>query len=88
LEEVEGSAVSQIQGSPRASRILIVEDNPSTRLLFRVALEGAGHAVLEAPDGAMAIELMARQSPDLVLQDLVLPDMDGFELVEIGRANV
>ncbi len=61
--------------------ILIVEDNPITRKMVRVALEVEGYSVLEAGDGQTALEQMAQGAPDVVLQDLLLPDMDGFELV-------
>jgi len=60
-------------------RILLVEDNPATRRMFRVALESAGYEVLEAADGGSALEALHRQ-PALIVQDLVLPDMDGLEL--------
>jgi PAS domain S-box-containing protein len=66
--------------------ILVVEDNPISRKLLRVILEAEGYQVLEAPDGATALALLARQAPDLILQDLHLPDMDGFELVRRLRA--
>jgi PAS domain S-box-containing protein len=66
--------------------ILVVEDNPTTRKLVRFSLEKRGYAVLEAPDGRSALELMER-APDLVLQDIVLPDMDGFVLVHELRAR-
>lgn len=66
--------------------ILVVEDNATTRKEVRVALTAEGYAVLEAPDGRTALELMARAAPDLVLQDLLLPDMDGFDLVGQLRA--
>ena len=70
-----------------SARILLVEDNPQTRKLFRVTLESQGGEVLEAPDGHGALELVAAQGcPDLVIQDLLLPDMDGIELVDRLRA--
>ncbi|MGH7537449.1 MAG: response regulator [Gemmatimonadales bacterium] len=61
--------------------ILVVEDNPTTRKLVRIILTGAGYLVLEAPNGRVALEVMAQRLPDLVLQDLILPDIDGFKLV-------
>ncbi len=61
--------------------VLVVEDNPISLKLLRVTLQGEGYRVLEAPDGASALSHMARGLPDLILQDLFLPDMDGFELV-------
>jgi PAS domain S-box-containing protein len=66
--------------------ILVVEDNPITRKMLRVALAAEGYRVLEASDGQTALALMAAHAPDLVLQDLLLPDMDGFGLVEQLRA--
>src|SRR6187551_2177598 len=66
-----------------ASRsILIVEDNPTALKLFRLALEAEGYLVRTAVDGRSALEQAARQVPDLVLQDLLLPDMDGIHLLE------
>jgi PAS domain S-box-containing protein len=59
----------------------VVEDNPITRKMVRATLETAGFVVLEAPDGKTALELAAREKPALVLQDLLLPDTDGFDLV-------
>jgi PAS domain S-box-containing protein len=69
-----------------AARILVVEDNSITRKMVRVALEAEGYDVLIAGDGASAIEAARASMPDLVLQDLVLPDMDGFTLVARLRA--
>ena len=61
-------------------KILVVDDNSATRRMVRAALAGRGHDVLEAPDAGTARELVARERPRVVLQDLVLPDADGFEL--------
>ena len=66
--------------------ILVVEDNDITRKLVRVTLVGEGYTVLEAPDGRTAIELTRTRSPDLILQDLLLPDIDGFDLLLELRA--
>ena len=62
-------------------RIMVVEDNSATRRMVIKALQRNGHDVLEAPDGKTARELMQRWHPRVVLQDLMLPDADGFELV-------
>ncbi len=62
-------------------KILVVDDNSATRRMVKNALVRNGHQVLEAPDGRTARELMAREHPRVVLQDLMLPDADGFELV-------
>jgi PAS domain S-box-containing protein len=66
--------------------ILLVEDNAITRKLVRFALENHGFTVVEAPDGASALRVFAEQPIALVLQDLVLPDIDGIELLRQLRA--
>ena len=60
---------------------MVVDDNETTRRLVRNALSRHGFSVIEAADGATARELMAREHPRVVLQDLMLPDTDGFQLV-------
>jgi PAS domain S-box-containing protein len=64
----------------KPATILVVEDNPITRKMIRVALASDGYTVLDAADGKTALEIMADHAPDLILQDLLLPDMDGFDL--------
>jgi len=68
------------------ARILVVEDNTTSRKLFRIALESEGYFVVEAADASSAIETLSLKKFDIVLQDLVLPDMHGFELVGRLRA--
>jgi two-component system, cell cycle sensor histidine kinase and response regulator CckA len=62
--------------------VLVVEDNPITRKMMRVALESAGYRVLEAGDGRSALAASAGERPDLVVLDYVLPDADGMQLLE------
>jgi len=69
-----------------AATILLVEDNPITRKMVRFTLEGAGLVVIDAPDARTALTAFAEEPIALVLQDLCLPDMDGFELVTRLRA--
>ena len=68
------------------STILVVEDNPATRKMLRVALATEGYGVVEAADARAALGEAGRTLPDLVLQDLILPDMDGLELLRRLRA--
>jgi PAS domain S-box-containing protein len=63
------------------STILLVEDNQITRKMVRLALESQGFAMVEAADAGAALSLFPQHAVDLVLQDLVLPDLDGFDLV-------
>jgi len=60
------------------SRILIVDDGATIRMFVRQALEQAGFIVEEAENGRQALELFARTCPDLVLLDVIMPEMDGF----------
>jgi PAS domain S-box-containing protein len=62
-------------------KIMVVDDNAATRRMVRNALTRQGYSVIEAPDGATARLMMAQEQPEVVLQDLQLPDADGFQLV-------
>ena len=67
-------------------KILTIEDNPISRKMVRTALEVEGYIVIEAATGTEALELMAKTLPNLILQDLLLPDINGFDLVSKLRA--
>lgn len=67
--------------------ILIVDDDPRLRDLVRLALERAGHAVITAADGKAALIHAARERPDLIVLDVGLPEMDGFEVCRRIRAT-
>ena len=67
-------------------RVLIVDDEPPIRKLLRMGLTAQGYHVLEAPDGATALDLIA-EKPDLVILDLGLPDMEGLDLLRSIRAQ-
>jgi two-component system cell cycle sensor histidine kinase/response regulator CckA len=70
----------------KPATILVIEDNPITRKLVRATLDSEGYRVVEAADGAAARDALARKLPDLVLLDLVLPDVSGFLLLQEIRA--
>ena len=61
--------------------VLLVEDDPATRELVRRALEGDGWIVREARNGKEALDSLKELKPDLILLDLMMPQMDGFELL-------
>jgi two-component system, cell cycle response regulator len=67
-------------------KILVVDDDPVSRLLLQASLAAAGHRVQEAPDGLAAWELMQRESFRLVITDWLMPGLDGIELVRRIRA--
>ena len=65
--------------------ILVVDDAPNIVELVRMYLEGAGFATLVATDGPSAVELHRKHRPDLVILDVMLPGMDGFEVCRAIR---
>jgi hypothetical protein len=70
----------------RDQTVLIVEDEPSLRELLRRMLERDGYAVAEANDGRAALEHVRERAPGVILLDLMMPVMDGFEfLAELRR---
>ncbi|GAB6907060.1 GGDEF domain family protein [Desulfosarcina cetonica] len=70
---------------PGGSLALVVDDDPSLRLYMGVSLKKAGFEVLEADGGETALALFAAHRPDLVLLDVVMPDMDGFDTCKALR---
>ncbi len=65
----------------RHREVLIVDDDPATRALFRRLLVREGWAVREAADGARALALIEEHTPGLVILDLMMPNIDGFEVL-------
>jgi DNA-binding response OmpR family regulator len=68
-------------------RILVVEDDMELVELLRFNLTNAGFLVLAATDGAQALRLARSETPDLVLLDLMLPELDGLSVCEILRRD-
>lgn len=68
-------------------KVLLVEDFEDTRLFMRLALEDNGFIVFEAENGQAAVETASREKPDVILMDLTLPLMDGFEATKLIRRN-
>jgi CheY-like chemotaxis protein len=69
------------------SRVLIVDDEPDLRFILRRIFERAGHAVAEAGDGAAALTSVNQSRPDLVVTDMMMPVVDGVELIRRLRAD-
>ncbi|MET0145003.1 MAG: response regulator transcription factor [Ilumatobacteraceae bacterium] len=69
-----------------AHHLLFIEDDDQIRLALRMALEDEGYKVSEAPDGAAGLAAFAEREADLVLLDLRLPDMSGFDVCRALRA--
>lgn len=67
--------------------VLVVDDDPKIRDLLRLYIEREGHRVAMAGDGPMALEAAARHRPDLILLDVMLPGLDGFEVARRLRED-
>ncbi len=67
--------------------LLFIEDDDAIRLALKLALEDEGYEVREAPDGKAGLAAFAEREPDLVLLDLRLPDLSGFDVCRSLRAN-
>ena len=67
--------------------ILVIDDQEPIRTLLRAALEGDGHEVLEASNGLLGLERSRERAADLIILDLLMPEMNGLELVaELNRS--
>jgi len=62
------------------TRVLIIDDEAPIRLLCRVNLEAEGIEVSEAADGASGIEIARRERPDVILLDVMMPELDGWDV--------
>lgn len=69
------------------TKILMVEDEDSIRKFVKINLEQAGYEVLEAPTGEIGLEIAKKEVPEIVLLDIMLPGIDGFEVCKILRSK-
>ncbi|MCH2515274.1 MAG: response regulator [Dehalococcoidia bacterium] len=69
------------------ARILIVDDSPDVRLALATILEDTGHEIVEAEDGDQVFDLAVAQNPDLVLLDVMMPRVNGFDALATLKAD-
>ena len=69
-------------GGERLTRVLVIDDEAPIRLLCRVNLEAAKMEVLEAENGPAGLEAARRERPDVILLDVMMPGMDGWQVLE------
>ena len=69
-------------------RVLVVDDDRITRMLVKLLLEKDGYVVLEGKNGHEALEIAHRERPDLLIVDLLMPEMDGYQAIETIRQDI
>ena len=79
--------MSQERTGARKAKILIVDDNPTNLQILMQVLEAADYSVLAATGGARALQVAAQGVPDLVLLDVMMPEMDGYEVCRRLKQN-
>lgn len=90
-DEVESPArrktYSRFRRRVRAPRVLLIDDDSAIRTLCSVNLRALGFDVIEAEDGVQGLKLVRRKRPDLVLLDVSMPGLDGFQVGELVRSH-
>ena len=61
------------------ARVLIVDDSPSQLMAMKRIIEKLGHEILTAEDGALGVDVAKKELPDLILMDVVMPNLNGFQ---------
>jgi len=69
------------------AKILVADDSSMMRKIAKMALEKGGHTVIEAANGAEAVEAASRELPNIILLDAEMPEMDGWEACKAIKAN-
>ncbi|BDD09462.1 hybrid sensor histidine kinase/response regulator [Fulvitalea axinellae] len=88
IRKVEEPVQITPMGKDVSQVILVVEDNHDLRFHIKNTLMEAGYQVLEAKNGKEAVDITAKHLPDLIISDLMMPEMDGMELCEIMKKQL
>lgn len=83
--QAKGSTVNGCEAD--APKVLVVDDNAASRMTAVALLAMEGYKVIEAESGATAVELVFHKQPDLILLDVMMPEMDGFEVCQIVKQD-
>ena len=82
------SVATPVEPSPPVGQtVLLVEDNEDNRIIYSTVLRHLGYEVVEAIDGVQAVALARSLRPDLILMDISIPEMDGWEATKILRRD-
>lgn len=87
LRSQRAAANGRVLARRKSPRVLIVDDDPAIRMLCSANLELEGIVVLEAPDGRGGLEQARSNPPHLVVTDVMMPGLDGFQLAEALRGD-
>ena len=83
----EGNVLAQTNESRRSAIILVVDDEVRNLRVIEAQLQAEGHTVLTATSGEAALAIVAGAIPDLILLDIMMPGMDGFEVAKVLKAD-
>jgi twitching motility two-component system response regulator PilG len=86
LDEIRKQEESDV-AKPKGKSILVVDDSPTVRKLISGKLEKSGHSVYCAEDGVQAMGQLSSMVPDLILLDINMPRMDGYQVCKLIRTN-
>jgi CheY-like chemotaxis protein len=86
MQQARPNDIPGYRGQSRTT-ILVAEDHLDSRDALRALLEAFGYRVLVAVDGRQAVDIAISQTPDLVLMDIMMPEMDGFEATRALRGD-
>jgi DNA-binding response OmpR family regulator len=87
-EELAGKIRAVLGPKAPAAHILVVDDEAAVRSYLRAVLEEGGYVVSEAADGKEALRLALAEPPGLVITDLVMPEQEGIETIQVLRRRV
>jgi CheY-like chemotaxis protein len=76
-----------LEAPPRAKRVLLIDDSATSHLWVKMILNKVNHAMLSAYDGEAGVTLALAERPDVILMDVMMPRMDGFEACRVLRAR-
>jgi DNA-binding response OmpR family regulator len=79
--------VTQLSRDPRPHTVMVVDDDSDIAELTRLVLEGGGYEVITTPSGVEALRELQSMLPDLILLDISMPDMDGWQVLKALRAE-
>jgi diguanylate cyclase (GGDEF)-like protein len=85
--DLPSKATSRFREGSQVSTVLVVDDEPQNRKLLEVMLQREGHLTVAAANGEEALTVIAQSPPDLILLDIKLPGMDGYQVAEALKSN-